>query len=748
MSQSATHQNPQGFTYADAQAVAAQSGGQAIPTFCAMCGPGARCGIYAFVQDGKLQNVAGMAESPINRGSVCPRGQASSQWLYSPDRLTQPLLRKGRRGEGDFVAIPWDEAIGRIADKLTQQKRQYGPESLAVLSPARRNYSEILQRFLLAHGSPNYGHSGICMMQRAFAFGYTIGANMTLCDYPNTDLIILWGRQPIYSGPAMDTSRDLVAAKKRGAKLVAIKPSMEPDAGMSDDWLPVRPGTDGALALAMLHVIIQDGLIDRDFVETWCFGYDALAEHIRQYSPVWAEKICGISADQIIWLARTYAKTPKAVIDIGNGLEHAPSANDTLRTIAMIMAVTGHLDRPGCNLFGGPPQGIPQPQTLNLFERYTPELVNKLVAPEFPKELQPFLEGTSSAYYGIFESILTEDPYPIRTILAPGTQPLVSTRGSRQVIEALKKVDFFVTIDVTRPAEMPYADLVIPTTTSYESDHPFEMQGNWIMARQKIIEPLGNYKSIYEFFIDLGVAMGYGDDFWQGDVEAFQNFQLEPLGMTIDELRQKPIGHFFERPSATPRYEKYQAVFNRPTIRFGQPPYLPQGKVALYNTTFEALGYPPMPVWTEPPESLSGTPDLSAKYQLVLSDYHTSKNFNAGWQRNVPVLRELTPDPTVHIHPDTARIRGIDDGDWVRLESPNGWLKVKAEYFKGIRPDTVMMLHGWWQGCRELGKDDMPLLDGGANVNHLYSTDPKKSVDPLITAYSSQTLVEVSRYEP
>jgi anaerobic selenocysteine-containing dehydrogenase len=369
------------------------------------------------------------------------------------------------------------------------------------------------------------------------------------------------------------------------------------------------------------------------------------------------------------------------------------------------------------------------------------------VGPEFPKPFQPFIEGTSSAYYRILDSVLTEKPYPIRAIIAPGTQPSVSTRGSKRVIEALSKVDFYVVADVTRTADMNYADIVLPTTTPYETDHPFESRGNWIMARRKVIEPLGDYKSIYEFFIELGVKMGYDADFWNGSMEACQNEMLSPFGMTMDELRGYPTGRIYE-PSGTARtYENYERLFGSRSTRLSHAPYLPQHKVALYNTAFEKEGFTPLPEWREPPESLTGTPELAGKYPLILSDYHTSKTYTASWQRNVPVLRETAPYPTLHIHPDAAAARNIGDQDWIVVESPHGWIKVKAEFYPGIRPDTVMLLHGWWQGCEALGHKDMSVLDGGANVNNMYSVDPDKAFDPLITAMSSQTLVEVRRYE-
>jgi anaerobic selenocysteine-containing dehydrogenase len=264
------------------------------------------------------------------------------------------------------------------------------------------------------------------------------------------------------------------------------------------------------------------------------------------------------------------------------------------------------------------------------------------------------------------------------------------------------------------------------------------------MARNKVIEPLGKYKSDYEFWIDLAVRMGYGKDFWNGSIAECMNEQLKPLGLTMDELRAKPTG-IVRTESRPPVYEKYARVFSAPSTRLDRAPYLPQGKVAIYNTTFEKHGFNPLPEWKEPPESPTATPELLDRFPLVFSDFHTSKVYTASWQRNVPYLREVLPDPTVQIHPDTAIARGIAHGDWVIVESPHGSAKFKAEIYPGIRSDTVMALHGWWQGCAELKRPGFPLLDNGSNANNLYSTDPKKACDPLVTAYTSQTLVQVRK---
>jgi len=726
----------------ESENMAVGSGEKRIPTFCAMCGPGPGCGIYASVRDGKFVGVTGMKESPLNRGRLCPKAHAAPQWVYSPQRLKTPLRRIGPKGEGRFLAISWEEAIDEIATRLKEQKAEYGPESLAILSPARRGYSSYLTRFLMAHGSPNYGHSGICAMQRMLAFSYTLG-DIPVPDTTNTNLLIVWAAQPIFSGSSRGSLRRFLDAKARGTKIIAIKPTMEPDVALADIWVPIRPGTDAALALAMLNVIIGENLHDAAFVNEWTYGFDQLKSHIQQYTPEWAEPITGVPANQIRQVARLYATTKPAAIDAGNGLEHAPSCNDAVRAIAILMAITGNLDRPGGNLFLNR-SATPLPKPIDLKERCTGQLVDMLVSPEFPPPFQPMLEGTSSAYYGILESVLTRKPYPIRAVIAPGTQPSISTRGTRRVIEALEKLDFYVVVDVMQTADMKYADIVVPVASMYETDHPFEFFEGWLMARNRVIEPQGEYKSDYEFWIDIGVRMGYGADFWNGNLLACMNDQLSPFGITLDELRTHSTGIFYRPPA--PVYEKYNTVFRRPSTRLSNAPYLPQAKVAIYNTFFEESGFNPLPEWREPPESLTGTPELLEKYPLIFSDFHTSKVYNAGWLRNVPYLREVMPDPVLQIHTYTAAARGIENGDWVVVESPHGSLRLKAEINQGIRPDTVMALNGWWQGCEELHKSAFKPL-GGANTNSMYSTDRQRAWDPVVTAMSSQTLVEVRKDE-
>ena len=712
-----------------------------VKTFCSLCGPSMGCGVNCYVRDGRLVRIEGMKEAPLNRGKLCAKAFASAQWLYSPQRLKHPLKRIGKKGEGKFEKISWDEAVSLIAGKLTEQKERYGPESLAILSPQRRSYSEYLYRFLMAHGSPNYGHSGICAIQRAFGFAYTLGSPMLMEDYENADLMIIWGANPAFAGTPRGSLNRILDARERGAKLIAIKPALQPDAAKADVWVPIIPGTDAALALAMLHVIIAEKLYDADFVTKWCYGFDELQRHIRRYTPEWAAPITGIPADRIREISRMYATAKSACIMVGNAFDQTVNSNNAMRAVAALIAITGNFDRPGGNIVPVP-GAMPAVKPVHLRERYTPEWVAKLVGPELAPGLQPFIEGTSSAYYRCLDSVLTGKPYPVRTIIAPGTQPTVITRGTPRIIEALEKLDFFVVIDVMETAAMPWADVVIPVATMYECDHPFEVTGNWIMARNRVVEPLGDYKSDYEFWLDLAVKMGYGNDFWDGDMTACMNYQLENFGMTIDELRAHPSGITYE---AGPRvYEKYEKIFANPSPRLDKGPYLPQGKVAIFNTSFEQNGFNPLPEWVAPPEGPAATPELRESYPLVFFDTHTSDVYNHGWLRNVPVLRELSPDPWIYIHPDAAKQRGIADGDWTWIESLHGKIKARAVHFPGIHPDVIMGLHGWWQSCEELGLPGYPLVDG-ANTNVLFTIDPDKAFDPVVTAMTKQTLVQVTK---
>ncbi len=734
-----------------------------IPTFCHGCGAAKpRCAILCHVIDGKFIRVEGNPEAFNNWGygstSLCAKGNTGMQHLYSPNRLQYPLKRTGEKGEGKFQRITWDEALETIAFKLKESARKYGPESFGILSP---EYWPVLstfgRRFLNVYGSPNYLHSAICATPRRAAAMVTIGfSNWAPDDFENSKLIVNWGANPENSAPNQGQPFSILNALEKGAKLIDIRPMLDPLAAKADIWLPIRPGTDCALALAIINVIINGNLYDAEFVAKWCSGFDKLADRIQPYTPEWASRITGIPADLIVEAARMIATIKPMFLKTGNGIgDQAADATATIMATSLISAITGNLDVPGGYYSGLMPVG-PSLIKINpistLSEKAPPDMVHKLVAPEAPVWYQKpgyWEGGPTSAYYKGLMSILTGKPYPLRVLQASCTNPLSATRNPKKVAEALKKVDFFFVMDVYHAPHVDFADIVLPACTDYEHSDQIEVwnrkEGTWIGIYNKVAEPLGESRSDWQFFLDLAVKIGYGADFWNGDMDACLREQLAPSGIKLEELRNSPRGIFIRRtaPPPEPEYRRYASLFKG----------LPHGKVQCYN---EFIGgkenndksgkLPFFPTYSGPPEGIVQTPNLAKEYPLIMSDVHAHRLSQHSFLQNIPYLREIRPYPWVWINPATARKYGINDGDWMRVESPHGWCKFQAEYFEGIAPDVLMTKRGWWQASESMGLPGYSTFDGGSEVNNLYDSDPAH-FDKFYSQMAKQTLVKISRLE-
>ncbi|HSW57362.1 MAG TPA: molybdopterin dinucleotide binding domain-containing protein, partial [Dehalococcoidales bacterium] len=387
-----------------------------------------------------------------------------------------------------------------------------------------------------------------------------------------------------------------------------------------------------------------------------------------------------------------------------------------------------------------------------LGEKAPPDSLQKLVAPEAPLWYQKpgnWENGPTSAYYKGLMSILTEKPYPLRVVQASCTNPLTATRNPRRVAEALKKLDFFFVMDTCWASHMDYADIVLPACTDYEHSHQLEVRhcrkGSWIGIYNRVIEPLGESRSDWQFFLDLAVKMGYGADFWNGNMDTCLREQLAPSGITLEELRNSPRGIFVPGKEAPPppQYRRYAQLFKD----------LPHAKVQCYNEVIggrennEGSGcLPYLPTYCGPPEGLARTPELAKKYPLIISDVHAHRLSQHSFYHNLPYLRQLQPYPWLKINPATARRYGIKDGDWVRVESPHGWSKFRAACFEGIAPDVLMTKRGWSQPCRELGLPGYSEFDGGSEVNNLYNSD-YRFFDKFYSQMPKQSLVRISRFE-
>ncbi len=740
-----------------------------VPTFCHGCGSyHPECGLLCHVRDGKFvrveANPAAANNGVIGSKMLCAKGLTGPQFVYAADRLTHPLKRTGAKGEGSFQRITWEEAIDTIAAKLLDAKQKYGPESYGVLSPEFWPVLATLgRRFLNVHGSPNYMHSAICATPRMASAKVTVGyISMAPDDWLKTKLFVNWGGNLENSGVNQGTPRAILNALANGMKYVDIRPMLDPLGSKADVWLPIRPGTDAALALAFLNVLIDEKLFDAEFVDRWCHGFDKLAEHVRGLTPEWASPITGLPADQIRETARLIGTTHPTFIRMGNGVgDQTNDGTATVRAISLIAAITGNLDVPGGHYsspFGRPGVSIP------LLEELTPPgMLERSVAPEAPLWYQipgRWESGPTSAYYKGLMSVLSEKPYPLRVLNASCSNPLSATRNPRKVAEALKKLEFMFVVDVFRGPHVDFADIVLPACTSYEQGGYFGVRpakdGRWIAPYNPVIEPLGESRSDWQIYLDLAVKMGYGEHFWQGSLEGLMNELLVPLGVTADQLWANPEGMLLPSPpaagaaaagspppSAGALYRKYEKLFAN----------LPHGKVQCYN---ELIGGQPscdgstilsyLPQYVGPPEGMAETPELAKEFPLVLSDVHAHRLSQHSYHHNVAYLRELQPRPWIKINPATAERYGIADGDWVRVESPHGWSMFVAVYFPGISPEVVMTKRGWWQACEQLGLPGYSPYDGGSEVNNLYNAD-ERLFDPFYSQMAKQTLVKIRKCE-
>jgi anaerobic selenocysteine-containing dehydrogenase len=739
------------------------NGEKIIPTFCHGCGAAKpRCGVLCHVKDGRFVKVEANPEA-FNNGvpgstSLCAKGHTGMQFVSSPQRLKYPMKRIGEKGEGKFERITWDEALETIAAKLKETKAKYGAESYAVLSPEFWPVLNTLgRRFLNIHGSPNYLHSAICATPRRSVAEATIGfSNWSTDDFSKSKLIVNWGANPENSAPNQGMPLAILNALQKGTVMVDIRPMLDPLASKADVWLPVRPGTDCALALAFLNVIIKEQLYDFDFVSNWCYGFDKLVAHIHQYPPEWAAPITGIPAAKIREVARMIATIKPMFLKTGNGIgDQTTDGTSTIMATSLISAITGNLDVPG-GYYAAPfpvgPSLIKLNRVSTLGEKAPPDFVEKLVAPETPIWYQKagyWDGGPTGTYFKGLKSILTGKPYPIRVLNATCTNPLSAMRNPKMVAEALKKVEFFFVMDVYHAPHVDYADIVLPACTDYEHSDQIEVknrkEGTWIGIYNKVVEPSGECRSDWQFYLDLAVKMGYGADFWNGSIDAYLNEQLVPSGIKLEELRKSPRGIFIKRtgPAPDPEYRRYAKLFKN----------LPHGKVQCYN---EFIGgkdnndnsgkLPHLPTYQGPPEGIAQTPELAAEYPLIISDVHAYRLSQHSFFNDVPYLRELEPYPWLRINPATAQKYGIANGDWVRVESPHGWSKFKAEYFEGIAPEVLMTRRGWCQSCEELGLPGYSAFDGGSEVNNLYNTD-EKLFDKFHSQMAKQTRVKISRIE-
>lgn len=641
--------------------------------FRSMCGfCHTNCGIKVCVNEGKIASIEGDPEHPANRGFLCPKAQALKPMLESEERLKFPL----KKTKGGLVKVSWDEALDFAADKLARIKKVYGPKSLVHCHGAPVTYSarDGFVQFMGAYGSPNFtGAANLCAVPRIIACKDAFGGR-TEPDFEHSRLIILWASNPVNTTRFTAYSacdgfhRIFRRAKDRGAKVVVIDPVRSETVALADDWIQPNIGTDTALGLAMAHTIIDEGLYDKDFVEKWLLGFDKIKKHVEPLMPQWAEKITSVPADRIRELARLYAKTKGAVIVDGNGMDMHTNGVDMVRTICMLIALTGNIDKQGGNILLSI---VPQ----NLLP--TIETDKKHMGmddfPLFPQVPFPVFK----------ELLLSEAPERPRAMIVHHSNPVLVQANQERTKQALKKLEFLMVLDIFPTATTEMADLVLPAAADLETvDYRTysSTKGGFVAFREKVLEPRGEARSVFETEYALAKRMGIEQSYPFRNAEEWLNFVLKPARIIMDDLRRDHIVY------ATPAviYRKYEKT------GFATP----SGKVECYSERFKTAGRQALPVFEYPKESPMTRPELLAKYSLSATTRRPAEYVHTKLV-NLPTTGRHYPDPVVKLHAIDAEKRGISQDDLVEVESPRGKIQMKSRITEEVRPGMVTIDFGW-----------------------------------------------------
>ncbi len=771
-----------------------------VPSFCALCI--SRCGAIATVENGRFVALKPDPSHPTGQ-ALCIKGRVAPELVYHPDRLLYPMKRTRPKGDADsgWQRISWDEALDTVAKKLTELSDQYGPETVAFnnASPSTSALSDSvdwIRRLRRAFGSPNHSISmELCGWGRYLANQYSFGVGLPadcMPDLENAGCILFWGYNPTVSRIAHATAT--VAAQKRGARLIVVDPRLAGLARKADQWLRVRPGSDGALALGLAHVMIDRGWYDEGFVRNWTNGplliradngrflreqdlarsgaaenylawdqtdgrpvaydpslgsyaadnsklalfgsfdietlqgsvtcrpaFQLTTELCGRYDPKEVERITGVEADQVIRTAQMLWDARPVAYMAWSGLEQQSNATQIARAIGLVYALTGNFDAKGGNVQfpAAPSANIQGDDMLSAEQR-----AKTLGLADRPLGPSRFDHVTSAE---IYRAILDHQPYAVRGLVSFGSNLLVAHADCERGREALAALDFHVHADLFMNPSAEMADIVLPTTSPFESEAlkiGFEISEaacSLIQLRKKLVEPRGEARSDIQIIFDLACRLGFGQVFWDGDIDSAYRHQLAPSGVTLETLRENPAG---VRVPLQTRYQKYAERTDNVPRGFDTP----SRKVEFYSETFLKQGYPPLPDYEEPLVGPHSRPDLASRYPLILTCAKDSL-YCESQHRGLPSLRRRALDPQVDLHPAAAAAREIGPGDWVIIETPKGRVRARARINEALDPQVVCGQHGWWQACPEIGAPGFePFGPDSANFNLLIGHD---DVDPV-----------------
>jgi anaerobic selenocysteine-containing dehydrogenase len=658
-----------------------ETGIEVKQTICDICAPSFHCGIDAYVKDGKVIKIEGTKEHPVNKGLLCTKGLSNRQYIYREDRIRTPLRRVGKRGSGEFEQIKWEEAYQIISERLLDIKDKYGPESVVFFSGYSKWYRPFLHRFAYSFGSPNYAtESSTCMTSTFMAWDIATG-HFTVGNVANAGVFLGWAFNPYYSRYL--ALIPVEERKKKGMKVIIIDPrETVASQRLADIHLRPIPGTDGALALGMGKILIDNDWIDKEYIEKHVFGYEEYKEYVQQFDIDTVAKITGVCQKDIVAAVEMMANNgPMTINESAAPIAHHKNGLQNYRAIMALSALTGNYDR-----LGGQ---IPFTFTYNYMgagfatkeEEFIKEVKPKGARPKIGAERFPLWNELVDECQAtdIIRQVEEEKPYPVKAIFALGMNKRMLP-DSRGFHKALEKLDFIVDTDLFFTDTAKMSDIVLPACSSFERGELKAYAGGYLFYTKPVIEPLYDSRDDVRILSELAREMNLGDALLESGYEECIKYILRDVNITLDELKSRdyPVRISDAKPYVEREYTR--KGYNTPS-----------GKFELYsNIIAKYEGLDPLPTYTE---SLNEWD--KELYPLILTSAPRIPSGLHSRLHDVKWVRSLRPEPLLEISSKDAEEMGLSQGEEVELYTPNAFITVKVKITHKNLYRVAHMYHGY-----------------------------------------------------